>query len=149
MKNQHDLSDLYSSIINEINRYRDWPIRILTFTSALHFAIIGAFIFKGGILNLTEGIKSILTFFLIILGIWTIIIFHHCHIQYLTTRNTQARIQKYWGLNDLIVDGETVFPQKWFNVVTESGCEKFHGWGFYSFYSLALSICSIWSIWNF
>lgn len=149
MENQHNLSSLYSSILAEINRYRDWPIRILTFTSALHFAIIGAFIFKGECLNLTEGINSILTSFLVILGIWTIVIFHHCHIQYLKARNTQAKIQKYWGLNNLMVDGDTVFPEKWFKVVHESGCVSFHGWGFFSFYSLALTICSIWSIWNF
>ena len=37
------LSNAYNAIINEINRYRDWPIRVLTFTSALHFALIGAF----------------------------------------------------------------------------------------------------------
>lgn len=30
--------EIYRTVVHEIGRYRDWPIRILTFTSALHFA---------------------------------------------------------------------------------------------------------------
>lgn len=142
------LAQLYSANINEIDRYRDWPIRILTFTSALHFAIIGAFILKGESIKITECIDFIIILFLIVLGIWTIAIFHHCHIHYLEARNTQAKIQKYMGLNKIMVDNVPVFPDKWFKVVNETGCEKPIGWLFYVFYSIALTICACWTIWT-
>lgn len=142
------LAQIYSALINEIDRYRDWPIRILTFTSALHFAIIGAFILKGKSIEISECIGFIIIIFLIFLGIWTIAIFHHCHIHYREARNTQAKIQKYMGLNKITVDNVPVFPDEWFKVVNVSCCEKSLGWLFYAFYSSALTISAYWTIWK-
>lgn len=140
------ISEIYTAIINEINRYRDWPIRVLTFTSVLHFGIIGTFIFKA--IKLTECQAYLLTFFLIVLGIWTIIYFYKCHINYLEARNTQYRIQCYMNLKKLKIDNSSVLPEGWFVVVKESGFTRFWGWGFYAFYSSALTLCACWAIWR-
>jgi hypothetical protein len=43
---QDNLKIVLPYLLDEINRYRDWPIKILTFTSALNFAINGAFLLK-------------------------------------------------------------------------------------------------------
>jgi len=140
------ISEIYSAIINEINRYRDWPIRVLTFTSVLHFGIIATFLFKA--MKLSHCQAYILTFFLIALGIWIIIYFYKCHINYLKARNSQARLQCYMNLKELKIENSSVFPEEWFVVVKESGFSRFWGWGFYGFYSSALTVCACWAIWH-
>ena len=76
-----NLKTVLQYLLAEINRYRDWPIKILTFTSALHFAINGAFLLKE--VTISTFAKIIITIFIGLLWIWTIAVFRHCHLNYL------------------------------------------------------------------
>lgn len=46
MESKKDNWEIYKIIVQEVGEYRDWPIRILTFTSALHFALMAALTIK-------------------------------------------------------------------------------------------------------
>jgi len=92
-----DLKIVLQYLLVEINRYRDWPIKILTFTSALHFAINGAFLLKA--VTITPLARIAITIFIGTLWFWTIAVFRHCHLSYLGSRNIQSSIQRKIGLN--------------------------------------------------
>lgn len=47
MESKKDNWEIYKIIVQEVGEYRDWPIRILTFTSALHFALMAALTIKN------------------------------------------------------------------------------------------------------
>jgi hypothetical protein len=86
MEDRDKFQLVYSSLVSEINRYRDWPIRVLTFTSALHFGIIGAFLLKGLCVGIAPRI--LLSGVLSILWLWTVYYFYRCNENYLQARNT-------------------------------------------------------------
>jgi len=123
-----NLKTVLQYLLVEINRYRDWPIKILTFTSALHFAINGAFLLKE--VTIPIPARILITFFIVLLWIWTIAIFRHCHLNYLQSRNTQASIQHKLGLNTIMINEEPIFPSEWFKQTCVSLCNRWVGWGF-------------------
>lgn len=128
---------VYPQLMEEMNRYRDWPIKILTFTSAFYFGIIGLIlIYKIKIVNLWSQFSLMLV--MTILFWWTIVVFVHCHLEYLNARNTQCNIQKYLKLNLLKIDEGNVFLYKWFKEIKVSPFERFLGWGFYVLYAAIL-----------
>jgi hypothetical protein len=133
-------------LFDEINRYRDWPIKILTFTSALHFAINGAFLLKQ--VTVTSPTRIAITVFIGVLWIWTIAVFRHCHLNYLRSRNIQASIQRKLGLHNIKINEEPVFPSEWFEHTCVSLCNRWIGWGFYGFYATGLSGLSVAVIWG-
>lgn len=98
--------EIYKIAVNDIGRYRDWPIRILTFTSALHFALLAALTIKE--LELGYGVSLTISVGLTIIYISTIYHFGHCHKEYLRLRNIQVRLNKKFGLD------RVVYPNKWF-----------------------------------
>lgn len=132
---------VYSAVITEINRYRDWPIRVLTFTSALHFGIIAAFLLKD--LRIVCWAKYGLVAIITILWIYTIYYFVRCHKSYLEARNVQARLQKKMELDTWLSDGEKIIPDAWLKPVEESIWKRKWGWGFYALYATGLYISSV------
>jgi len=131
---------IYPPLIEEINRYRDWPIRILTFTSVFYFGLIGS-ILSEKIKTSQCGLKFGLLFAILTLYGWTVYFCRKCHINYLRARNTQVRIQKRLNLQEWEVEGTPVFPKYWFNERPETWREGFWGWGFYLLYATIL--CAI------
>ncbi len=142
----NDLKIVLRYLLVEINRYRDWPIKILTFTSALHFAIIGAFLLKE--VTITPLARIAITIFIGILWIWTIVLFCHCHLNYLRSRNIQSSIQRKIGLNNIKINDEPLFPSEWFKYTCVSLCNRWIGWGFYAFYATGLAGFSVAVIWG-
>lgn len=144
---------VYPPLIQEINRYRDWPIRILTFTSAIYFGLIGLFLLKKIEIPCCLG-KGLLTGLLTGLTLWTICHFIKCHLNYLKARNTQVKIQKKLKLDQWLSYNEKenkkdiVFPCFWFKLRKVKLRTGWCGWGFYAFYTLILFLLSIMVIWG-
>jgi hypothetical protein len=136
-----DLWEAYRLIAGEVDRYRDWPIRILTFTSALHFALIAAL----AATNLSLGFcgKLLITLLLTGLTAFTLIYFRNCHCTYLRLRNSQVRLNKRMDLENL-----HALPRSWFNERRVSIWTGFWGWGFYLCYAVVLWAITLMVIWE-
>lgn len=153
MEDRDKFQLVYSSLVSEINRYRDWPIRVLTFTSALHFGVIGAFLLK----DLYVGIvpRVLLSGVLSILWLWTVYYFYRCNENYLQARDTQRNMQEKLKLHTWTTsDGIQMFHRDWFPPKNKSSQQcwfqkkRFWGWGFYAFYASSLFVMSLFVIWN-
>ncbi len=83
--------EIYKIAVHDIGRYRDWPIRILTFTSALHFALLAALTIKE--LELSYGVSLLISSALTIIYASTIYHFTHCHKEYLRKRSINPFFQ--------------------------------------------------------
>ena len=126
-----------------MHRYRDWPIRVVTFISALFFALMwGILNFE---INLTMSVcqKLFLSLLLSGLFIWGLYFIARCHKNYLQSRNVQIKIQKNLKLDEFKVNGNKVFPEKWFKEIPEKVFKRWWGWGFYAFYCIILWSISI------
>jgi hypothetical protein len=138
--------EIYKIAVHDIGRYRDWPIRILTFTSALHFALLATLTIKE--LDLDWGVSVAVSTALLIIYASTIYHFAHCHKEYLRLRNVQTRLNRKFGLDPQI------YPEKWFQERRVELKEGLWGLGFYAIYAtvlLALSLVVIWQLgfqWN-
>jgi hypothetical protein len=133
--------EIYRIAVHDIARYRDWPIRILTFTSALHFALLAALTIKE--LDLSSSIAFAISFGLLVIYGSTIYHFGHCHKEYLRLRNVQTKLNRKFGLD------REIYPEKWFEERPVKLGEGLWGWVFYAIYAtvlFALSLIVIWQI---
>lgn len=133
--------DMYNVIVNDISRYRDWPIRILTFTSALHYALIAALTLKELTLEVTAA--SIITIFLGVVLASTLYHFAHCHKEYLNLRNVQVK------LNRRLLEQDGIYPEKWFTPRPVTLQEGIWGWGFYAIYAMVMFSLAVIVIWKY
>lgn len=133
--------ELYKIIVHDVGRYRDWPIRILTFTSALHFALLAALTIKE--LDLSTYISMLISCALLIVYGSTIYHFGHCHKEYLRLRNVQVKLNKALSLDS------GIYPEKWFSDRPVSLREGLWGWGFYAIYATVLFALSLIVIWQY
>lgn len=133
--------EIYKIVVYEVGRYRDWPIRILTFTSALHFALLAALTIKE--LDLGCNVSWVISIALTVIYISTIYHFTHCHREYLNLRNVQV------GLNKALELDDSIYPKKWFQERPVELKEGFWGWGFYAIYATAMYLLSLVVIWQF
>ena len=139
MSNSDDW-EIYKIAVHDIGRYRDWPIRILTFTSALHFALLAALTIKE--LDLDCGVSFAISSALIIIYASTIYHFTHCHKEYLRLRNVQTKLNCNFDLDPAI------YPEKWFQERPVQLQEGLWGWGFYAIYATVLLVLSLVVIWQ-
>lgn len=133
--------EIYRTLVHEVGRYRDWPIRILTFTSALHFALLAALTLKE--LELNCAVSLVISGVLTVVFGSTIYHFGHCHKEYLRLRNVQVRLNNKFSLD------RDVYPAKWFCERPVKLREGFWGWGFYAIYASILYVLSLIVIWQF
>ena len=117
------------ALIQEINRYRDWPIRILTFTSVLYFAVIAGIL--SGHIQFVSQVKIVLGIVFTALSGWTWYLLWLCHTRYQIVRNAQVKLE-----NQLRLDKCEIFPPEWLKVRTVSPRTALEGWGFFFFIAL-------------
>ncbi len=144
--NIEKLKIIHKPLIDEINRYRDWPIRILTFTSAFYFGLIGLLLLKK-IVICTLSIKIGLTVAVVMLYFWTVYYIGQCHLNYLKARNIQTKIQKKLELDKWQINKNQIFPDDWFTQKKIKLCTRLWGYGFYILYITILFVISILVIW--
>ncbi len=146
MDENSDYWEIYRLLVADINRYRDWPIKVLTFTSALHLALMAAIAVKE--LTLNVCVSVVVSLILTTIYGFTIWYFVKCHLEYLALRNTQVRLNYILRLNELTVKDTPVFPERWFEERPVSLKEGFWGWGFYACYATVLFLLSLGVVWQ-
>lgn len=146
MNDKPDPWESYRLLVSDIDRYRNLPLGVLTFTSALHFALIAAVAVKGIALECSISIG--LTVLLLPLCAFTIVFIAKCHLAYLKLRNVQARLNLLLKLQEVEVSNEAVFPKEWFKERRESLREGIWGWGFFAAYAAVLCVVSLVVIWH-
>lgn len=131
---------LLRMISDEINRARDWPLKILTFTSALHFGVLVSIISSKIIF--TCFAKSAITILFSVLMVWTIYYFYKCHTNYLKLRNSQIELQDQIGLSEM-----GVIPKEWLIKNKISPLTAVWGWGYYAFIAISFWLATIGVLW--
>ena len=131
---------LLSTLTDEMNRLRDWPIRILGFTSALHFAVIAGILVTQ--IEFIDLIRWLLTSFFTALFVWTAYYFWKCHINYITTRNAQINLESKIGIAEM-----DVIPRDWLLPRKVSGFTAMWGWGFYLFVAAGFWLATVGVVW--
>lgn len=131
---------LLRSIQTEMDRARDWPLRILTFTSVLHFGVLLAIVGSG--INLLFYVKCGVSIMFTMLMIWTVFYFRQCHMNYLHQRQAQVRLELKLKLKE-----EGIFPDEWLKERCVCSMKGVWGMGYYIFIEMSfwLSVlCAIW-----
>lgn len=131
---------LLRSIQTEMDRARDWPLRILAFTSVLHFGVLLAIV--GSSISLLPYVKCGLSFMFLVLMCWTIFLFRKFHIDYLHQRQAQRRLQL-----KLDIDKEGIFPDEWLKERCVCLREKWWGMGYYIFIEASFFVSVLCVIW--
>jgi hypothetical protein len=142
-----NLRFLYTQTKEEINRYRDWPLKILGFSTVLDTAVIGSlFVKKDDNWSFSSLLQWVCVIAVALLGISAIAVIRVNHRNYLTCWNVIARIQKYWQLETLHLRDEPrnpIFPVDWMKERPISAKTGYQGWGFYALYIVLLSVIAI------
>jgi len=131
---------LLKILTGEMNRSRDWPIRILGFTSALHFAVIAGILISK--IKFTCPFKWFLTIFFSLLFFWTAYYFWRCHINYIKNRNAQIELENNIGIADM-----DIIPADWLVKRKVSGFTAAWGWGFYVFIAAGFWLATVGVVW--
>ena len=134
---------IYDKVYDELNRCRDWPIKIMAFTSALYFSLIG--FIQVGINNfeLTLLLKIIFSVIITIFWLLTIYIIIKQHYNYIDYRNIQIRLQNKMGIHEWQIDNKYIFPKYWRNEKDKSIYVGIQGWFFYAFYLTAIYLITV------
>jgi len=141
-KNNEDKKFIYDKVYDELNRSRDWPIKVLTFVSALYVTLLGFTKIDKNSVELSFCMKWLIVVLMLIISIYTILIIIRQHKNYLKYRNIQIRLQKAMGIYEWKLDNETIFPLDMQNSVEEKTWSHFWGWLFYALYLIILTIMS-------
>lgn len=128
---------MYSNVYDELNRSRDWPIKIMAFASGVDVAIYGLLKFnENSHLGLLS--KIFLVIIVLIMTIFTRSNILNQHRNYEQYRNIQRGIQKELQIQHLMTAGDPIFPNYWTEFVPDKKSKtKFTAgkWGLgYRFY---------------
>jgi hypothetical protein len=141
-KNNDDKKFIYDKVYDELNRSRDWPIKVLTFVSALYITLLGFTKINKNEIELCFYLKLFIVTLMLIISIYTIIIIIRQHKNYLKYRNVLIKLQKSMKIYDWQASGENIFPSDWQDHIEERVWEHFGGWLFYALYLIILTIMS-------
>jgi hypothetical protein len=127
---------IYDKIFEELNRARDWPIKVSAFSSAIYLALFGFIQSEKTIINCSE--KWILSICMSLFLIYTIRIIIRQHLNYIEYRNIQIRLQKMLGIYEWRAENSIIFPKSWTDEKPKNIISGFQGWFFYAFYMIIL-----------
>jgi hypothetical protein len=134
---------MYQNIYDELNRCRDWPLKIIGFTSGFYISVLGFLtIYRNGN-QLSCAIKAGIAALILILGFYCVVILRKQHLEYLKYRNTQIRLQKRMKIAEWLVEGRRVIPEEWDNELIVKPSTNRLGWLFYVCFITCLSLFSI------
>ena len=142
---EHDKDNIkliYDKVYDELNRCRDWPVKVITFTSALYIALFGFLKLDSVNVDKLHYSKWFIVGGVIIFWIFIIKIIRKQHLLYLEYRNTQIKLQKLLGIYDWVIEDQKVIPSDWSRLNRKSMWVKVDGWLFYAVYLTVISAFS-------
>jgi|GEM_PF-5072933 hypothetical protein len=142
-KGDEDLKFIYDKVYDEINRCRDWPVKILGFTSGLYLAVLTILKINSDRLPIYSNGKWCLYIGIALFSLYCIGILMKQHLDYLKYRNIQIRMQKKMKVQFWKVNGKRIVPEKWDDEFKGKLWENCTGWIFYAFFIICLSTLSI------
>lgn len=106
------LKFMYGNVYDELNRSRDWPIKIMAFASGVDVAIYGLLKFNE---NCQFGAfsKGILLVIVFIVTLFTVNNILNQHRRYKEYRNIQKGIQRELEIQHLKTENNPIFPDYW------------------------------------
>jgi hypothetical protein len=139
---------MYDKMYDELNRCRDWPIKVLAFTSAFFFAVIGFINLKGAKLDIIQKYSTELR--LMVLSLWAITVYIIIiqHLRYIEYRNIQIRLQKKLNIYVWEVEGIKIFPKHMSVERKKNIITGWQGWFFYALYITVVALVTIIVIWS-
>lgn len=137
---------MYDNNYDELNRCRDWPVKVLAFASALYAGLIGFVTLKSENQNVLVSLKIGLSVVVIWFSFYIITILKKQHLEYLKYRNIQIRLQKKLDIHAWTVNNEKIFTayEKELPVKTTTNAL---GWKFYRLYVITITSFAIVSLW--
>ena len=133
---------MYDNVYDELNRSRDWPIKILAFASAAYFAMYGLVKFDaiGGGLNIVVKIGLVVS--ILFLTFSTLRNIYTQHKRYKAYRDIQTQLENMLKIHSWKVNDKPVFPVEWQKQISEKKQkQKFGlGWHFYAIYIVVLAL---------
>ena len=140
---------IYDTIYDELNRSRDWPIKIMAFASAAYLALFSILKFDPTHIALSFRIKILVISLLACFWALTIIVIVKQHKNYLKYRNVQIRLQKAMKVYEWKIDCENVLPASWKKPIKEKIWTRCYGWLFYASYITIIATITIVLIQNY
>lgn len=134
---------MYEKVYDELNRSRDWPIKVMAFVSGFFFLMIGFINFSLAKVEVIRKYSCLFTILVVSISIWTILIIWRQHCQYLIYRDIQRKLQKKMRIQDIKVNDVDVFPDEWTTTRTPKFFSGFQGWLFYVLYVFALGLITV------
>ena len=148
IKHEH-LKIMYDQIYDELNRSRDWPIKIMAFASAAYFGLFSLIKLDPHSVKINCGIKFLISFLLLGLLAWTIVVINKQHKNYLRYRNVQIELQKIMDIYTWKNEGNEIFDIGNFGKIRHiSLSEGWLGWGFYAGYLFIIFLITLMLIWG-
>ncbi|GAC1305340.1 MAG: hypothetical protein NVSMB24_14080 [Mucilaginibacter sp.] len=136
---------MYDNVYDELNRSRDWPIKIMAFASAAYFALYS--IIK--IDNVCGGFNTWVKIGLLVLTLFltasTLGNIYSQHKRYQGYRDIQTQLENKLKIHSWKANNKPVFPVEWQKLIAERNeKQKFGlGWHFYAIYIIVLALIEI------
>jgi hypothetical protein len=92
---------MYDKVYDELNRNRDWPLKVMAFASALYITLIGILKIDNRPTHLDCVSKITITVILSIFTVLTLIVIIRQHLNYLKHQNILKAIQKEWKIDEI------------------------------------------------
>ena len=137
------LKFMYDKVYDELNRCRDWPLKIMAFTSAFFFFVIGFVNYRKESIEIIRNNAALIILMLTAVAVWTIAIMIIQHYRYLDYRNTQIRLQIKLGVTEWKLNDKELFPKNWSKPKIKSLFTGFQGWFYYALYIFSFWLLTI------
>lgn len=143
---EEEIRFMYDKVYDELNRCRDWPLKILGITSGLYITILAFLLTFADQFKISSSAKWILFIVICIFWIFCLWILGIQHLRYLDYRNIQIRLQNQMGVQNWTVGGKRTIPKEWDRELSVGLWTNWQGWIFYAFFISCLSGFSIYVI---
>jgi len=142
---------MYDNVYDELNRSRDWPIKIMAFATAGDLAVFGLIKFTDTS-SLGCWKQVLLTVLILGLAFFTILNVLNQDNEYKKYRATQKNMQRWLEIQTYKLDAIGIFPDHYIggNEIPKKRWiyRKLAGWPFYVAYIVALGILALILIWH-
>lgn len=133
---------MYDNVYDELNRSRDWPIKIMAFASAAYFAMYSLTKLDNVCGGFNIWVKIGLIVLVIFLTFSTLRNIYHQHKRYKVYRDVQTQLENKLKIHTWEANNKPVFPLGWQHLIAEKKeKQKFGlGWHFYAMYIIVLAL---------